>query len=579
FLGNEKSTSNELWIKTTDILTHMLMLGTTGSGKTQALASIAGNVLSMGSGFSYIDPKAAPQLAAQIFALARVFGREDDFRIMNYLVAGKPSQKRHPKRISNTHNPFAFGSAESLTQLIVSLIPKSEGNNAVFGQNAQTLITALMFALKELAEMEEIELCIEQIRAHMTLGKYISLAQRKDLSASTIAALKNFLASVGWQQDVPLDSQPRSLTEQYGYARSYFGLALASLSDTYGHIYSTTCGEIDMFDIIKNRRILLTMMSPLEKSPQEITNLGNITLSSVKNAASTGLGTKIEGTVEEVVDALPTDSNTPFVSFTDEYAAISTPGYAEVLTQGRGLGIAAVVASQDFPGLKKADETGAIQIVANTKMKWFMKTLDPETYGLASQIASTAEVMQTSGFQALSSTGLFSGYQDQRTATVTRQERVNFRDLQEQIQGEFHALFEGRVVRGDAFYLDIYLDKEYQIRIHQMIPIQKQNKSSLQNQVQKAEQAATLMAALADDKKENQPDMPDKIRALHQGFSTKNESMHSRNPLALQAFFQYQAFEVKNNQSKKPSQKEGSANNLINCMEKMMHKAKKQGFL
>jgi len=576
FLGNEKITSNELWLKCRDILTHMLILGTTGSGKTEALVSMAYNILCIGSGFSYVDPKAAPRLAAQIYSMARFFGREDDFRIMNYLVAGKPSQARHPKRISNTHNPFAFGSAESLTQLIVSLIPKAEGNNAVFGQNAQTLINSLMFALKELADMGKIDLGVKAIRHHMTLKKYIELTRRTDLSSGTVSALKSFLTSVGWQEGLPLERQPRSLAEQYGYARSYFGLALASLTDTYGHIYSTNSGEIDMIDIIKNRRILLTLMSPLEKSPQEISNLGNITLSSVKNASCTGLGDKIEGRFDDVLESLPMSSSTPFVSFTDEYAAITTPGYAEVLTQGRGLGIAAVVASQDYPGLKKADEIGASQIIANTKMKWFMKTLDPQTFELAGKIASTAEVMQTSGYQALTQGGIFSSYQDQRTANVIQQDRVNFRDLQEQIEGEFHALFEGRVIRADAFHADIPLAAHQQVRINQMIPVPREKKTKLLHRKRLAAHTANKMARQIEHQEDIKLMPSENIKGLAKGFNQNATSNRSRNQRAVKAFLQYQLHETKLKNNSQADHLSCSISFLIDCMEDLKKRVQKE---
>jgi len=53
-----------------------------------------------------------------------------------------------------------------------------------------------------------------------------------------------------------------------------------------------------------------------------------------------------------------------------------TPGFEVVLTQGRGLGIAAIVASQDYAGILEADKKGAQQMVANTSIKVFMKNHD-----------------------------------------------------------------------------------------------------------------------------------------------------------------------------------------------------------
>ena len=61
FVGNALEKGAELWLKAKDALTHIMLFGTTGSGKTEALVSLSYNALVTGSGFFYIDPKAAPK--------------------------------------------------------------------------------------------------------------------------------------------------------------------------------------------------------------------------------------------------------------------------------------------------------------------------------------------------------------------------------------------------------------------------------------------------------------------------------------------------------------------------------------
>lgn len=124
-------TRKNSWLKAKDILTHCLLFGTTGSGKTETLVSLSYNALATGSGLFYIDPKASPKLAVQIWQMARFLGRDDDFRVLNYGTSGKVKGKT-PRRLSNTNNPFTFGSAEALTQLLVSLMPASDGANSIF---------------------------------------------------------------------------------------------------------------------------------------------------------------------------------------------------------------------------------------------------------------------------------------------------------------------------------------------------------------------------------------------------------------------------------------------------------------
>ena len=84
---------------------------------------------------------------------------------MNYQSNPKKrAEEINVQRTSNTNNPFTFGSAEALTQLLVSLIPKSDGDNAIFGQNAISLITALMFGLVEKRDYAGRDLNIRTIR-------------------------------------------------------------------------------------------------------------------------------------------------------------------------------------------------------------------------------------------------------------------------------------------------------------------------------------------------------------------------------------------------------------------------------
>src|SRR3990167_6088670 len=57
YFGNELKTNDELWFSNEDMRTHVLIFGSTGSGKTQALISIAYNALMQASGFIYVDGK------------------------------------------------------------------------------------------------------------------------------------------------------------------------------------------------------------------------------------------------------------------------------------------------------------------------------------------------------------------------------------------------------------------------------------------------------------------------------------------------------------------------------------------
>jgi intracellular multiplication protein IcmO len=470
FLGNRLQDGKELWLKAKDILTHMLLFGTTGSGKTETLVSLSYNALATGSGLFYIDPKASPKLAVQIWQMARFLGRDDDFRVLNYGTSGKVKGKS-PRRLSNTNNPFTFGSAEALTQLLVSLMPASDGANSIFADKAQALISGVMYALVDLRDKGFLKLSTSVIRDALALEKCVELALRPELDAESSASIKAALGTSGWIAGREMKDQPPSFAEQFGYAQSYFGKALSSLTDTYSHIYGAEDGEVDFADAIIQRRILVVLLPSLEKAPAELASLGKISLSAIRNACAVGLGAQIEGDVADVLEALPTDAIGigPYLCIVDEYAAIVTPGFEVVLTQGRGLGIAAIVASQDYAGILEADKKGAQQMVANTSIKSFMKMQDAEkTWELIRGQAGQGTVVRSSGFSVNDKSG--SIYADTMNTTIEKEDRVDLRDLQEQIEGEAHFIFSGQVVRGDMFYANPSL-KKAQLRVPQLIQL------------------------------------------------------------------------------------------------------------
>jgi intracellular multiplication protein IcmO len=456
FLGNERGTGKELWLEAKDVLTHILLLGTTGSGKTAALESLAFNALATGSGLFIIDPKAVAQLNMEIWTMVRMVGRDDDFRVLNYATHSPGSRAI---RLSNSNNPFAFGHADQLAQVLGSLMPPSSGgSNSIFADKAMALISGLMYALCDLRDKGRLRLSVRAIREHLSAVRCAELLNDEDLSPASREALKAALLNCNFSEAQMKAGrpQPQAFYEQYGYAQSYFGRALSSLTDTYAHIYDVESGEVDFQDVVLNRRILLTLLPSMEKSPTELQSLGKITLSSLRNAAATGLGLLIEGTEKEVLSSLPLhfQRTGPFLSIVDEYSAIVTPGFEIMLTQGRGLGLATVIASQDYAGIVEADSKGAQQISANTNLKIFMRLAEAEkTWHLLTGLTGDEPVMETSGCRLDPGAALpLGGWRDNFTAQARRWPVAELGDLLEQNEGEAHGLLGGRFARARLFH-------------------------------------------------------------------------------------------------------------------------------
>ena len=222
------------------------------------------------------------------------------------------------------------------------------------------------------------------------------------------------------------------------------------MADTYRHIFGVKIGDIHMPDIILQRRIFLTLLPSLEKSKKEATALGRITLAQIRLATAVGLGGgEVMGAWDMIVDSSVTASRVPFAIITDEYAAIAVDGFAEIFTQGRSLGICGILASQDWAGIKKANEAEAQQIVANTKFKMIMTTDDPnDTRKLIMDLSGEIEEMRSGGYQLK---GVIN-YTDGLSAQAHKTARVDMLDIAAMVEGEFHMFFKDRLIRGKSFF-------------------------------------------------------------------------------------------------------------------------------
>lgn len=455
FLGNEKKTNEELHLTADDMLTHMLVFGTTGSGKTESLLSLGWNSLSMGSGLIYIDPKGTNKLALQIWVMARAVGRDDDFLLINYSTGNRSIAQFSPDRISNTSNPFAHGTADFLSDIMNSLIPASEGENAIFSERAVALMKTLMMGLVEMRDQRRINLSVRTIRHWMTLEKCMEIAKDPSLSESTRASMASYLDSVaGFDASKDATGQGEDTRKQFGYAQAYFTRALSSLTDTYGHVYGSIMGEVDYRDVVFNRRILVVLLPSMEKAPPELKSLGKVVLASIRSAMAMGLGNLFEGDYENMIEALPSASSVPNLVIADEYGYVATEGFAVTAAQARGLGFSVTFAGQDFAGFKRGSETEAESIVANTKVKIVMSLEDAaSTWDIVKVIGAESSVVNTAGFTSEKGSVL-GGYADQQNASVERRARVDLLDLRDQIEGEFHVFHKAAIVRGQMFHAD-----------------------------------------------------------------------------------------------------------------------------
>ncbi|MCB9977298.1 MAG: type IV secretion system DNA-binding domain-containing protein [Rhodospirillales bacterium] len=461
YLGNVEKTNEEVWFTNSDARTHILYLGTTGAGKTEGLKSMVTNALAWGSGFVYVDGKADTDLWSSLSSLVRRFGRDDDLLVLNYMTGN--ADVRAP---SNTMNPFSSGSASYLVNMLVSLMPEAEGDNAMWKERAVSLISSIMPALTWKRDNQDIPLSVRSIRDYLTLANVIKLSRDEAVPTTTRAGLKGYLETLpGFINDAyddngkvkpPGPDTPQYNTEtasqQHGYLAMQFTRSLQSLGDDYGYIFDTQAADVDMVDVVLNRRILIVLIPALEKSGDEVANLGKIVSATMKGMMGSTLGSTVEGSSETVIENKPTHSATPFMTVFDEVGYYTAQGMAVMAAQARSLGFCLVFSGQDLPAMKKRVREEANSIVGNCNIKIFGKLEDPtETKDFFEKTVGSAMVTEVSGFQMAGGTE-FGAYHDTKQAGVQLRPRASYDSLRGFREGQAVVTFGDTVVDCAIFY-------------------------------------------------------------------------------------------------------------------------------
>ena len=209
FFGNDLKTNEELWFANEDMRTHVLIFGSTGSGKTETLVSLAFNAMVQASGFIYVDGKGDNSLFAKIFSMVRSMGREDDLLLVNFMTGARDIIGPQEKRLSNTLNPFCQGSSSMLTQLVVNLMGDSgqSSDGDMWKGRAIAFVEALMRVLVYMRDQGSILLDANSIRNYFDLNRLEMIVLDKVFPRDE-------------QDSVSMDNVPKVVTDPL---RNYLG--------------------------------------------------------------------------------------------------------------------------------------------------------------------------------------------------------------------------------------------------------------------------------------------------------------------------------------------------------------------
>ena len=294
----------EVWAGDDDMRKHSLIIGSTGSGKSETLKGIFFNALCWSSGFFIADGKADNKLPLDVSAMARSVGRDDSVLFLNFLLAGLTPQQVAKSRVRRTNgiNPFSSADADTLIQMGSNLLPKVDGDAKNWQEKALNLWRALCRSLCYKRDKAGFQLSVGSFVDYMSLDKVGELyieGYREFLETGEwsygYADIKSYLESGGCPgyniekllnkyglgeaaqaaaslmpgAKKPSTNQDNAVLEQHGYRSTQLMPALNLLDKTYGYIFRARYPEIDMIDVALNNRILVMLIPSLEKSAQE----------------------------------------------------------------------------------------------------------------------------------------------------------------------------------------------------------------------------------------------------------------------------------------------------------------------
>ena len=205
-----------------------------------------------------------------------------------------------------------------LSQLVVSLMDDSSGQSSgdMWKGRAIAFVEALMKVLVAMRDGGHILLDANSIRNYFHLERLEAMVLDKmfirdgglepvsleGLPTNVLEPITNYLITLPGYNKEKRGKQVSQVLEQHGFITMQLVRVFTSLADTYGHILRTNLAEVDLRDVVLNRRILVVLLPALEKSPDELANLGKVVIATLKAMMASGLGENVEGEYRDLIE-------------------------------------------------------------------------------------------------------------------------------------------------------------------------------------------------------------------------------------------------------------------------------------
>jgi energy-coupling factor transporter ATP-binding protein EcfA2 len=335
------------WIRLTDraLQHHVLLLGSSGSGKTQFLLSLLAQQIQRGGGCLMIDAKVDSEALASIRRLCRAADRLEDLRIL-----WPPNPKA-----SHRWNPLIRGKLQEVLTRVMALWGTTTRGEADFWRGqASTALHAVLGAMRKInprVTFNDLYIALTSSDALLWLERTV------EPSSEEHSALLAFLANYRNQRgQLDIERMKRMVGGAPSYVAPY---AWGEL----GAIMNDVEPTLDLLSALQNGQIVYVAL-PILAETQSAIALARMLISDLKQAV---------GSLLQCRDRL----HLPYLVLMDEASSYMTiEGIEQLFEQSRSAGVALVAAAQVASGFAAVNEAQQDSIFGNTATKIIMKLGD-----------------------------------------------------------------------------------------------------------------------------------------------------------------------------------------------------------
>lgn len=328
-------------------LRHGAFIGASGVGKTTLGKFILYQLMCMGGGFIMLDAKVDQDEKDSLGYLSKAVGRDRDLYVLNI---------NDPEN-SNSYNPILHGDPDEKASRLLNLIPSTENNPGSdhYRQLANHALTVIFGALDA-----------ANLRCHFDdlITLFQSSAAMQDLVDRTPKGSKERK-----NLDLFLDKyrkleRGKAVIDIVKLKAEIGGLAgrLAQFSQgKFGEVFNTYTPEIDLFDIIINKKMLYVMLPTMGKGTAAL-NLAKMILSDLMSAVF-----RVQS-LSKSMRPWP-----PFPVFADEFGRYAIKESAILIEQARSANIPILPGFQGYGNLEEVSPNFADMILQSTWTKALFK--------------------------------------------------------------------------------------------------------------------------------------------------------------------------------------------------------------